>query len=92
MKSPYQIVKGLVITEKMSMLGPYNKYAFKVDSRSNKTEIKKAIEEIYKVKVNKINTLKVRGKKKRVRWQEGKTASWKKAIVTLKSGEKIEIT
>ena len=92
MKSPYQIVKGLVITEKMATLGPYNKYAFKVDSQANKTEIKKAIEEVYKVKVDKVNTLTVKGKKKRVRWQEGKTAGWKKAVVTLKPGDKIEIT
>ncbi len=92
MKSPYQIVKGLVITEKMADLGPYNKYAFKVASQANKIEIKKAIEEVYKVKVDKVNTLKVKGKKRRVRWQEGKTAGWKKAVVTLKPGDKIEVT
>ncbi len=92
MKSPYQVVKGLVITEKMANLGPYNKYAFKVDSQANKIEIKKAIEEVYRVKVDKVNTLKVKGKKRRVRQQEGKTAGWKKAIVTLKPGDKIEIT
>ncbi|MEA3368788.1 MAG: 50S ribosomal protein L23 [Candidatus Ratteibacteria bacterium] len=92
MKSPYRIVKGLVITEKMANLGPYNKYAFKVDSHANKIEVKKAIEEVYKVKVDKVNTLRVKGKKRRVRWQEGKTAGWKKAVVTLKPGDKIEIT
>ncbi len=92
MKSPYQVVKGLVITEKMSHLGPYNKYAFKVSIQANKVTIKKAVEEIYKVKVARVNTLKVKGKKKKVRWQEGKTAGWKKAIVTLKPGEKIEVS
>jgi len=91
MKSSYQTLKGLVITEKMSMLGPYNKYAFKVDSHANKIDIKKAIEEVYKVKVKKVNTIKIKGKKRRVRWQEGRTAGWKKAIVTLKPGDKIEI-
>lgn len=92
MKSPYQIVKGPVITEKFSQLGPYNKYGFRVDSRANKIEIKKAVEEIYKVRVKKVNTVQVKGKKRRVRGQEGKTASWKKAIVTLKPGDKIEVT
>ena len=92
MKSHYKIVKGLIITEKMSNLGPYNKYAFKVDSQVNKLEIKKAVENLYKVKVQKVNTVTVKGKKKRVRWQEGRTSGWKKAIVTLKPGEKIEIT
>lgn len=92
MKDPYQVVKHLLRTEKSTVLEAYNKYLFSVDPRTNKIEIKKAVEEIYKVKVKSVNTMKVRGKMRRVRYQPGKTSSWKKAIVTLKEGHKIEIT
>lgn len=91
MKDPYSIVKYPVITEKGTQLGPQNKYLFSVDIKANKIEIKKAIEEIYKVKVARVNTMKVRGKKRRVRFQEGKTPDWKKAIVTLAEGQSIEL-
>ena len=91
MKDPYSIVKYPVITEKGTQLGPQNKYLFSVDIKANKPEIKKAIEEIYKVKVIGVNTMKVRGKKRRVRFQEGKTPDWKKAIVTLAEGQRIEL-
>ena len=82
----------MLITEKGTKLGPFNKYFFSVDIKANKLEIKKAIEDIYKVKVNDVNTMKVRGKKKRVRFQEGRTSNWKKAIVTLAQGQSIDIT
>ncbi len=91
MKDAYSIVKYPVITEKGTQLGPQNKYLFSVDIKANKIEIKKAIEEIYKVKVARVNTMKVRGKKRRVRFQEGKTPDWKKAIVTLAEGQSIEL-
>ena len=58
----------------------------------NKIEIKDAVEEIYKVKVDAVNVMNVRGKKKKVRAREGMTASWKKAIVTLKPDNRIEVT
>ena len=90
MKSSYTIIRYPLATEKGTYLGSQNKYLFCVDKRTNKIEIKKAIEEIYKVKVIDVNSLKMRGKKKRVRQQLGKTADWKKAVVTLKEGEKIE--
>ena len=90
MKDSYTIIKYLVRTEKGTLLGSQNKYLFSVDLGANKIEIKKAIEEIYDVKVSKVNTLRVPGKKRRVRYKEGKTPDWKKAIVTLKEG-KIEV-
>jgi large subunit ribosomal protein L23 len=63
-----------------------------VDTAANKIEIKKAVEDIYKVKVGSVNTLMARGKLKRVRYTTGKSADWKKAVVTLKEGSKIDIT
>ena len=68
------------------------KYFFSVAGVANKIQIKKAVEDIYKVKVADVNTQRVPGKLKRVRQQVGKTPEWKKAIVTLKDGHKIELT
>ncbi len=93
MKSPYEIVKSLLRTEKGgAILLPLNKYAFLVSMKANKIEIKKAVEDIYKVKVDTVRTLIMNGKKKRVRYKEGQTPDRKKAIVTLKEGHKIDIT
>ena len=88
----YDIIKTLVRTEKGTFLEPERKYFFQVAKSSNKIEIKKAIEEIYKVKVQDVNTSIVRGKLKRVRQEQGSTTSWKKAIITLEEGQKIEVT
>ena len=88
----YDIVKTLVRTEKGTMLEAQRKYLFHVAKESNKIEIKKAVEEIYKVKVQDVNTSIVRGKLKRVRQEEGRTTPWKKAVVTLTEGQKIEVT
>ncbi len=88
----YDIIKTLVRTEKGTVLETERKYLFQVTKSSNKIEIKKAIEEIYKVKVQDVNTSIVRGKLKRVRQEQGSTTPWKKAIVTLKEGQKIEVT
>ncbi len=88
----YDIVKTLVRTEKGTMLEQERKYLFHVMRESNKIEIKKAVEEIYKVQVQAVNTSIVRGKLKRVRQEQGSTTPWKKAIVTLKEGQKIETT
>lgn len=88
----YDIIKTLVRTEKGTFLEPERKYLFEVARKANKVEIKKAVEEIYKVKVQDVNTSTVRGKLKRVRQELGKTSSWKKAVVTLKEGHKIEVT
>ena len=92
MKNAHDIVKGMIRTEKGSRMQTMNKYIFWVDSRSNKIEIKKAIEDIYKVKADAVNTVSMRGKLKRVRYAIGKTSDWKKAIVTLKDGSKIDVT
>lgn len=88
----YDIIKNLVRTEKGTMIEPDRKYLFKVARSANKIEIGKAVEEIYKVKVQDVNTSIVRGKLKRVRQQQGSTTPWKKAVVTLQEGQKIEVT
>lgn len=92
MNSSYDIVKSMLRTEKSTLLLPDNKYLFWVDKKSNKVQIKKAVEEIYKVKVDNVNTLMQRGKLRRVRFVQGKSPDWKKALVTLKQGSKIEVT
>lgn len=92
MDKPYKIIKSLLQTEKSTGMLPENKYLFWVDKRANKIEVKKAVESIYKVSVTKVNTQFTRGKRKRIRYVEGKTPDRKKAIVQLKAGDKIEIT
>lgn len=92
MAEAYKIVKSLLQTEKSTTMLPENKYLFLVDKRANKLEIKKAVESIYNVTVTTVNTQMARGKKRRVRYVEGKTPDRKKAIVQLKAGDKIEIT
>jgi len=88
----YDIIKNLIRTEKGTTLEKDRKYLFAVAVDANKIEIKKAVEEIYKVKVSTVNTAVVPGKKKRVRQQLGRTPDWKKAVVTLHEGQKIEVT
>lgn len=92
MKDAYQIIEQPLVTEKSIAGVEYSKYTFRVSRAANKIEIAKAIEEIFNVKVDNVNTMTVKGKKKRVgRHPEGKTPDWKKAIVTLKPGNKIEV-
>ena len=91
MKTSYDVLKNILRTEKGSNLLADNKYLFSVSVDSNKVQIKQAVEDVYNVKVTKVNTIKVQGKWKRLRYKEGKTPDWKKAIVTLKQGDKIEI-
>ena len=92
MITPYDVIKTLFRTEKGTFLEPQRKYLFHVNNHSTKIQIRKAVEEIYKVKVIDVNTVMVPGKRKRVRQEFGYTTDWKKAIVTLKEGEKIEVT
>lgn len=92
MKNPHDVIKGLIRTEKGATIQPLNKYLFWVAKNSNKIEIRKAVEDIYKVKADTVNTVSMRGKLKRVRYVVGKTSDWKKAIVTLKAGSKIDVT
>jgi len=87
----HDVVKNILLTEKIKGQEARNKYLFAVDSRANKLEIKKAIENFYKVKVKNVNTAIMPGKLRRVRYVAGLTPQWKKAYVTLKTGEKIEV-
>ena len=92
MITSYDIIKTLVRTEKGAFLEPQRKYIFEVSRRANKVDIRRAVEDIYKVKVAAVNTSVVPGKLKRVRTEIGITSTWKKAVVTLKDGHKIEVT
>ena len=92
MKNAHDVVKGMIRTEKGSVMQTINKYLFWVDRSANTIEVKKAVEGIYKVKVDCVNTVMMRGKLKRVRYAVGKTSDWKKAIVTLKDGSKIDVS
>ncbi|MCX5703241.1 MAG: 50S ribosomal protein L23 [Candidatus Omnitrophica bacterium] len=87
----YDIIKALIRTEKATQYEPQGKYLFLVNNSANKIQIKRAVEEIYKVKVKDVNTFLSIGKLKRVRHQLGRTPDTKKAIVTLKEGQKIEV-
>lgn len=91
MITSYDIIKALVRTEKSTLSEPQGKYLFLVSNTANKIQVRRAVEEIYKVKVEDVNTTIVRGKMKRVRHQIGKVPDYKKATVTLKKGQKIEI-
>jgi len=93
MKDIFQVIKTIQLTEKATLLGDENNsYVFKVDPKANKSEIKKAVETIFDKKVVSVNTLNVRGKKKRERRADfGRTANWKKAIVTLAEGDRIDL-
>ena len=87
----YDVVKNLIRTEKGASLSQkQRKYLFRVASTATKIDVRRAVEEIYKVKVQDVNTVAMRGKLKRVRVKAGYTNDWKKAIVSLKEGQKIE--
>jgi large subunit ribosomal protein L23 len=87
------IIKALIRTEKATTYEPEGKYLFLVDKSANKIQIKQAVEQMYKVKVTAVNTFISQGKLKKVRYQLGKTPDLKKAVVTLKEGQKIsEVT
>lgn len=91
MKPTHQIIKGPIITEKTHGLKEAaNKVTLKVDVRANKVEIRKAVEEAFKVKVLAVNTIRMKGKKKRLGRTEGTRPDWKKAVVTLAPGEKLK--
>jgi len=91
MRTRHDIIKNIIRTEKSSDMLVQNKYFFKVDKRANKIDIKKAVEDIYQTRVDKVHVMNIKGKKKKVRLHQGLTSSWKKAIVTLKPNNKIEV-
>lgn len=92
MKDVYQIIQRVLLTEKGTRLSETeNKYVFNVNPAANKAEIKQAVEELFKVKVTEVNTMNRQGKKKRERTASaGRTAGWKRAVVTLAEGSKID--
>ena len=92
MNESHDIVKTASLTEKSTILGEkQNKYVFRVSPRANKFQIKQAIERLFQKKVVDVNTCNYAGKQKRVRGPLGRRAHWKKAIVTLAEGEKIDL-
>ena len=90
----FDVIKTARLTEKGTRQGEkLNQYTVVADPRANKVQIRQAVQELFKVKVLKVNTLNVRGKFRRQRTaQAGQTADWKKAIITLKEGDKISLT
>lgn len=90
----FDVIKTVRLTEKGTRQAEkYNQYTVVADRRATKPQIRNAVQELFKVKVTKINTLSVRGKFRRQRTsQAGQAPSWKKAIVTLKDGDKITLT
>lgn len=91
MRDARDIIVKPLISEKSYDLINMSKYTFKVDRRSTKPEIRRAVEEIFSVNVTEVNTMNYLGKKKRQGAFSGYRSNWKKAIVTLKDGQKIEI-
>ena len=87
----YDIIRTPVITEKSTMLGSENKYTFKVRVDSDKPTIKKAVEQLFNVKVVGVNVINMKGKVKRFKGKLGKRAAFKKAIVTLEEGQTIDL-
>jgi len=90
----FDVIRTARLTEKGTRQGEkFNQYTVVANPRANKFQIKRAVEELFKVKVVRVNTLNVRGKLRRQRThQAGKDQDWKKAIVTLKEGDKIVLT
>jgi large subunit ribosomal protein L23 len=93
MKNLHDIIETVRLTEKASLLGEkHNQYVFRVARTANKLEIKQAVEKLFKKSVVSVNTANYLGKARRQRTAaQGKTSDWKKAIVTLKEGDKIEL-
>lgn len=92
MKNIYDVLLGPMLTEKGTLLKEKeNKVLFKVATAANKIEIRKAVEETFKVKVDSVATINCKGKIKRMGKHEGKRSDWKKAIITLKEGEKLDV-
>ena len=92
MMDPHQIIIKPVISEKSyNLIETESQYTFQVDKRASKNQIKRAIEEAFEVKVHKVNTVNVKSKPKRQGFYRGRTATWKKAVIRLAEGERIEL-
>jgi len=90
MKEPTQVILKPIITEKSMLVKEQGKYLFAVDPRATKVEIAQAIEKLFSVSVEAVNTVQVRGKKRQLRGFRGSTSSFKKAYITLTKGSHIE--
>jgi len=88
---PYSVILKPLVTEKSTILAGHNKYAFEVMRAANKLQIKEAVELAFNVEVKAVNVMNVPGKSKRYRMGQALAPDWKKAIVTLKQGHKIEL-
>jgi large subunit ribosomal protein L23 len=88
----YDIVRSPVITEKATNVSEHNQVMFRVPLTATKREVKAAVEGLFRVKVTAVNTIRVMGKLKRVRGRPGRRADYKKAIVTLGEGQRIDVT
>jgi large subunit ribosomal protein L23 len=86
----YQIIKKPVVTEKSTAQQARNEYCFAVDPRATKQDVRRAVATIFKVRVEGVHTITMPAKFKRVGRNIGRTSAWKKAIVTLREGERIE--
>ena len=91
MNSAYEVIIRPIVTERSFDLMEQGKYTFEVARQAPKEEIAAAIEKLFGVHVVKVNTMWVKSKNKRVRYQMGKTRTWKKAVVTVAPGEQIEV-
>lgn len=89
-RDPRDIILRPVVSEKSYDMIAQNRYTFEVDKRATKPQIADAVTDIFGVTVEKVNTMNVAGKPRRLRYRAGKTRSWKKAVVTLKEGDSIE--
>ncbi len=87
---PREVIIRPVLTEKSYRALEEGKYTFEVHPKANKIEIAKAVEKVFNVRVKSVNTVNVKSKPRRLGWHQGRTRVWKKAIVTLEPGQKIE--
>lgn len=91
MRTSHEVLLRPIITEKNTLLNDQGKYIFEVQREANKIEIKRAVQEIFKVTVTTVNTITVPGKERRFGRNIGRTKTWKKAVVTLAPGQQIEL-
>ena len=88
----FELIRRPLVTEKTTLVSEFNQVAFEVPLDANKHEIKTAVQELFKVKVTAVNTLRQKGKTKRFRGRPGRRSDVKKAVVTLAEGDNIDVT
>jgi large subunit ribosomal protein L23 len=88
----FELIRRPLVTEKTTLMSEHNQVTFEVPLDANKHEIKTAVQELFKVKVTAVNTLRQKGKTKRFRGQPGRRSDYKKALVTLAEGDSIDVT